>query len=41
MAPNDKVEQSQWKKLTQQEADAIVDVHEEFLKGTRGGERAK
>ena len=30
-----------WQKLTQQELDVILDKHLEFVKGTRGGERAK
>ena len=41
MALNDQAGKTQWKKLTQQELDDILDTHEQFLKSVRGNERAK
>jgi len=41
MALAEQTDEEKPKKLSQKELDDIIDLHEQFLQGTRGGERAK
>jgi len=41
MALAEQTDEEKPKRLSQKELDDIIDLHEQFLQGTRGGERAK